>query len=79
MEHDHWGGTSNAGGRLLADLTAEWRAVRRSSVLLFRSLDEEAWMRTGMASGGEFRVRAFPWIIAGHELHHRSLLERDYL
>jgi hypothetical protein len=79
MDHDHWAGTSNAGGRLLADLTAEWRAVRRSSVLLFRSFDEKAWMRMGMASGAEFRVRAFPWIIAGHELHHRSLLERDYL
>jgi hypothetical protein len=79
MDQDQWGGTSNARGRILADLAEEWRAVRRSSVQLFRSFDEEAWMRMGMASGLEFRVRAFPWIVAGHELHHRALLKSDYL
>ena len=79
MDQDEWGGTSNASGRFLADLTAEWRALRRSNVQLFRSFDEEAWMRTGMASGLEFRVRAFPWIIAGHELHHCALLKSEYL
>jgi hypothetical protein len=79
MDQDEWGKTSNANGRILTDLTAEWRAVRRSSVQLFRSFDDEAWMRLGMASGLEFRVRAFPWIIAGHELHHCAQLKRDYL
>ncbi len=79
MDQDEWGGTSNAGERILADLAEEWRAVRKSSVQLFRSFDEEAWMQLGVASGREFRVRAFPWIVAGHELHHRALLISDYL
>jgi hypothetical protein len=33
----------------------------------------------GIASGYEFSVRSFPWIIAGHELWHRRLIARDYL
>jgi hypothetical protein len=79
MDQDQFGGASNAGGRLLADLTEEWRTLRASNIQLFRSFDDEAWMRVGMASGLEFRVRAFPWIIAGHELYHRALLKSDYL
>jgi len=79
MDQDQWAASSNAGTRLLADLTDEWRALRASNVQLFRSFDDEAWMRAGMASGFEFKVRTFPWIVAGHELHHRALLKRDYL
>jgi hypothetical protein len=79
MEQDEWAAVSPAGRRRLSRLIREWDAVRASSIYLFRSFGEAAWMRVGMASDLEFRVRAFPWIVAGHELHHRALLERDYL
>ena len=79
MDQDEWAKTSGAGTRMLADLTDEWRTLRASNIQLFRSFDDEAWMRVGVASGFEFKVRTFPWIIAGHELHHRALLKRDYL
>ena len=79
MDQDEWGKTCGAGTRMLADLTDEWRTLRASNIQLFRSFDDEAWMRVGVASGFEFKVRTFPWIIAGHELHHRALLKRDYL
>jgi uncharacterized damage-inducible protein DinB len=79
MEQDEWAETSNAGARGLADLTDEWDAARASSIRLFNSFDATAWMRTGIASGYEVRVRALPWMLAGHELHHRALLHRDYL
>ncbi len=79
MEQDEWVTTSKADARSLADLTAEWGTLRASNVQLFRSYDDEAWLRVGVASGVDVRVRALPWIIAGHELHHRGLLARDYL
>jgi hypothetical protein len=43
-----------------------------------RSFDAEALMRVGTASGMSFSVRSFAWIIAGHELHHRRLLQERY-
>jgi len=63
----------------LAGLTQEFETVRRSTVLLFGHLQDEAWMRRGVANGNEITVRAIAWIIAGHELHHRTVLEEKYL
>ncbi|MDX1647942.1 MAG: DinB family protein [Longimicrobiales bacterium] len=79
MDQDEWASKSNAGRRPLADLAHEWKAVRRSTVHLFASLDDEAAERRGVASGYGFSVRSFPWIIAGHELWHRKLIQERYL
>lgn len=53
--------------------------LRRSHVLMFRGLPEEAWLRRGVAGGREFSVRSFPWILVGHEIHHRRILRERYL
>lgn len=79
MDQDEWTARSNAHQRPMEDLTKEWASVRRSAVHLFASLDDDTALRTGRASGYEFTVRSFPWIIAGHELWHRGLIERHYL
>jgi uncharacterized damage-inducible protein DinB len=64
--------------RPLADLVEEFIAVRRATLSLLRNLDEAAWMRRGMANKNEVSVRALAYIIAGHELHHRRILEEKY-
>lgn len=63
----------------LAELIAELESVRRSTVLFFRHLSEEAWLRRGTANNAEVTVRALAYIIAGHELHHREILRTRYL
>jgi hypothetical protein len=63
----------------LAGLAGEFDAVRRSTVLLLSHLQDDAWMRRGVANGKEITVRALAWITAGHELHHRSILRERYL
>lgn len=62
----------------LADMIDEFSAVRRSNVLLLSQLDEEAWKRRGTANNSPISVRAVAFIIAGHELHHRSILKDKY-
>ena len=63
----------------LADLIEDYIAVRRATVSLFRNLDEAAWTRRGVAANNEVTVRALAYIIAGHELHHRRIIEEKYL
>jgi uncharacterized damage-inducible protein DinB len=64
--------------RPLADLVEDFIAVRRATLSLLRNLDEEAWSRRGIANKNEVSVRALAYIIAGHELHHRRILEEKY-
>ncbi len=66
-------------GLPLADLIEDYIAVRRATVSLFRNLDEPAWSRRGVANKNEVTVRALAYIIAGHELHHRRIIEEKYL
>ena len=79
LEQDDWAGASNASARSLEDLLEEFAAVRKSNIALFKSFSDDMWMRRGTASGFEFTVRAFPYIIVGHEIHHRLLLQERYL
>jgi hypothetical protein len=64
--------------RPLADLVEDFIAVRRATLSLLRNLDEAAWPRRGVANKNEVSVRALAYIIAGHELHHRRILEEKY-
>lgn len=64
--------------RALADLVEDFIAVRRATLSLLRNLDEAAWTRRGIANKNEVSVRALAYIIAGHELHHRRILEEKY-
>jgi uncharacterized damage-inducible protein DinB len=62
----------------LAEIIEDYIAVRRATITLFRNLDEVAWTRRGVANKNEVTVRALAYIIAGHELHHRGILEQKY-
>ena len=64
--------------RPLSDLVEDFIAVRRATLSLLRNLDEEAWMRRGIANKNEVTVRALAYTIAGHELHHRKILQEKY-
>jgi hypothetical protein len=63
----------------LAALAEEFAAVRRSSLALLGNLEEEAWLRRGVANNNEVSVRALAYMIAGHELHHVAILKEKYL
>jgi hypothetical protein len=62
----------------LSDLIEDFIAVRRASVSLFRNLQEDAWMRRGIANNHEFSVRALAYMVAGHEFHHSKILTEKY-
>lgn len=61
-----------------ADHVDEFRAVRLSTISMFRNLPPEAWMRSGIASEKLFTVRALAFIIPGHVAHHVRILGERY-
>lgn len=78
FEQDDYVRGARFGARKLADIVEEYADVRQASLALFRSLDEEAWLRRGVASGNPVTVLALAYLIAGHELHHRKILDERY-
>src|SRR5262249_14855866 len=78
FEQDDYVSNGPFARRPLADLIEDFIAVRRATISLFHNLDEAAWTRRGMANKYAVSVRALAYIIAGHELHHRKILEERY-
>lgn len=53
--------------------------VRRTTLDLFRELDDAGWERGGTASDNHVTVRAIAYITVGHERHHLKVLRERYL
>jgi hypothetical protein len=66
------------GERSLADLLAEYAAIRASTLALASGLSGEALLRRGTANHNPVSVRALLYICAGHERHHVGLLRDRY-
>jgi len=79
FEQDDYVRNGPFGRTSLPDLIEDYIAVRRATISLFRNLDDEAWTRRGTANKNEVTVRALAYLIAGHELHHRRIIEEKYL
>src|SRR5258707_13819681 len=62
----------------LEDLLSEFRLVRLSNIAMFRTLDEDAWVRLGSANGNQGSVRALSFIMAGPWRHHMGVLRERY-
>jgi hypothetical protein len=68
---------ANFESRPLADVVADYVAVRHATVALWRGLDAAAWTRRGTADGNAISVRALAYILAGHETHHVEELRQS--
>lgn len=79
FEQDDYVAGGNFDDYPLSDLLAEYETVRKGTCFLFRHMSEEATTRRGVANGAEISVRALAYIAAGHELHHRGVIEEKYL
>jgi hypothetical protein len=78
FEQDDYVRNADFNRRTLEEMVEDYIAVRRATVSLFRNLPPEAWSRRGVANNNEVSVRAIAYSIAGHDLHHRRILEERY-
>lgn len=79
FDENTYAAASRADSRTKQHLLDEWNAVRQATVLLFQGLDEPALEQTGTANNNPISVRAIGFIIAGHALHHKNVLQEKYL
>ena len=71
--------SANADDYSWASHIEDFQSARQATLTLFRNMPGHAWMQKGIASGHPFTVRAIAFIIAGHTVHHTSILESRYL
>jgi hypothetical protein len=62
----------------LAELLAEWIAVRKANLAFLLPLQEREWELVGTASLRPVSVRALAYIMAGHVRHHLAGLCNNY-
>lgn len=79
FDEDRYVQNAQADKRSLASLKEELLAVRRSSDLLLASLSEEQLAEQGTASNLPVTANAIGFILFGHLLHHKAVLEERYL
>ena len=79
FEQDGYVANGNFGNAKLADLIEEFSLLRRSNVLFFKNLTDEAWSYLGTASEATVSVRAIAYIMVGHIRHHADILRQRYL
>lgn len=60
------------------ELLAHFAAVRAATLALYRSVDAETLLASGVANENPISVRALFYVIAGHERHHMDLLHTRY-
>jgi len=79
IEQDDYVKEGNFNRRELFELNYEFRLLRESNLLLFRSFTSEMLLKRGFASEASVTVLAILFIIAGHEKHHIKVLREKYM
>jgi hypothetical protein len=78
FDENEYAKTAGSDARTLANLTRELGAVREATALMFEALPDEAWGRSGIASGKDVSLRALAYITTGHAMHHLRILRERY-
>lgn len=78
FDQDVYVANNDLGGQSIKDLAEEFKATRLSNLYMIKALSDEQLSRDGVASNARFTVRAFVYMIAGHELHHLNIFKERY-
>ncbi len=65
--------------RTLESLMEEYKTVRKSSQILFETLNPSVLNNTGTANGNPITVETIGKLIIGHNYHHLNIIKERYL
>jgi hypothetical protein len=78
FDQDEYMAAANYNEVALAELAADFAALRGSNLSVLRRLPAERWSQLGTASDARVSVRALAYVMAGHFRHHLAVLEDRY-
>ena len=78
FDQDEYVAAADLSGRSFAKMIEEFRHLRQSTFIMFKSFTDADLLRTGTMSGTAVSVRALGFIICGHALHHVKLYREKY-
>lgn len=70
---------SNFSRRTLPDILNEFESVRKATISLFSTMDENRIDQIGVANGNQVTVRALIYFILVHQRHHLLFIKSKYL
>ena len=79
FDENLYGQNAGATNRTLEDILEELIAVRKASILLYKSFNETMLNRKGVGFKGEYSVHDIGFIIGGHQRWHWRVIEEKYL
>ena len=78
-EHNDYASEAEANHRSLKKLLEELKSVRQATIELFQSFSQKMLEQVGNANNLNMSVEQLQFIIIGHEIHHRGIIQEKYL
>lgn len=79
FDENTYADASNADARSWQELIEEFKAVRASTDMMLTSFNEEQLQQMGTTNGQPTSANAIGFILYGHMLHHKNILQERYL
>lgn len=70
---------SQANKKPIHQLNEEFTSLRKANIAMYQGFSDAMLQKLGKASGTPISVRAIPFILLGHELHHIRVIKERYL
>jgi hypothetical protein len=78
-DHNQYVITADAGKRSNQQLLSEYQAIRVATIALFSGFSKVELMQQGKVDDNTFSPGMLGFIIAGHQMHHASIIRSKYL
>ncbi len=79
FDENSFAATSNANARNWDELIEEMLLVRKITIILFNTFNEEQLQQRGLANNHAITCNALGFIIVGHFMHHERIVKERYL
>lgn len=79
FDENEYAAIADVNKRSLQSLCNEFMAVRKSSEYLFNSFSPKKLTTSGIANNNSITVNAIGFVLLGHFLHHKKIMEERYL
>ncbi|WP_259016429.1 DinB family protein [Emticicia fluvialis] len=78
FDEEEYARNTIANERSFDDLLTEFKLVRETSIMLFKSFTDEMLLRSGLSFRGTYSVLAIGFIMVGHQRWHLNIIKERY-